>query len=183
MYQFSPYFYHQLYSPRNGFELMSAFIGRNSGLGWKKTWWEFQLEDSRLSPVSGPPITLLILARKVSEPHANRLSVYQRDYELVWEDPVRHGRLLGKPFEGTSSRAVGLLRRSPLAPVARTLARYVADPWSPVRRASTQIYTWFIPSLGTSRCRKVRPSRITHLQTDEISRVPMSNDRGTFRSL
>lgn len=179
-YQFSPYFFHQLYSTQNGFELCSTFVVRNSGLGWKKNWWSFKLEDSRLSPLSGPPLTVLALARKLGDPNPKHLTVYQHDYELVWRNPELHGRLLGKPFEGTRSALVGLLRRSLVAPVLRKCARYVADPWSPVRLAFTQIFSWFVPSLGSRRFQRVRvssePSLVTRIigadSKSETSKFP-----------
>lgn len=84
-YQFSPELYYRIFSKENGFEMKKMFVTTS---GDEDEWYEVAdpvAVHSRVMLVNSRPLTLIIIAKKISEQIVFEKSPMQSDYSTSWQ--------------------------------------------------------------------------------------------------
>lgn len=129
-YQFSPELFYRLFSPQNGFRLLSMIIVEKRPFS---TRW-FEVRDpaeinARVCCVNQHPVFLMVLAKKERIVDSGTWSVFQSDYVEAWGAPGQTGSPQRKTGSSAGAGLKGLLRKG-LGVLPRNLAGCLLNLYS-----------------------------------------------------
>lgn len=101
-YQFSPELYFNIFTPKNGFEMINLIAFEDKP---GTTWYAVKNPkdvNSRVSLVNSQPVYLLVLAKKISAAKIFKSTPQQSDYVAMWSN----GREIGEQTGATTQQAM-----------------------------------------------------------------------------
>jgi hypothetical protein len=121
-YQFSPELYCGIFTPENGFELVSLVAFEDAPRAeWYSVRRPSEVRD-RVTVVNCMPLSLLVVAKRIGEADIFATMPEQSDYVSAWQDHDATGGGANVPVEAAltvRSKVADFMRRVTPAPVKR----------------------------------------------------------------